>query len=344
MRPPEVFVDIPPAVREQVMGLLHGRWRTATRLIMVVLSAAGLSPTEIAGLLDYHPATVRRHLERFTTEGVAGLPDRPRPGRPARGGPTLTRRIAALLATPGPWTIHRIWQRLGTPAISPRTLWRRTRAIAAWRRPRLTAPGDPDHRRVTAAIRRRIARLPAGSAVYAEDEAHLDLPAHLRATWIRHGTRTQVQTPGINRRCTVYGALDLTRGTWFHLFARRNAAGFIAMLETLLAAHPTAPAIAVICDNDAVHHARKVQRWVGEHQRLRLIHGARYSPHDNPVERIWAALKAHTANTAVTFTERIHQARTFFHTRSADQMLTTAAPWNSPWLPRSYAQNFRQPA
>ncbi|MEU1736106.1 bacterial transcriptional activator domain-containing protein, partial [Streptosporangium sp. NPDC020145] len=34
-------------------------------------------------------------------------------------------------------------------------------------------------------------------------------------------------------------------------------------------------------------------------------YGARYSPHDNPVERIWAALKAFIANTAVTWPARI---------------------------------------
>ena len=92
------------------------------------------------------------------------------------------------------------------------------------------------------------------------------------------------------------------------------------------------------------YHAATVQRWAYDHPRLRLLYGAAYSPHDNPVERIWATLKAHLANTAVTWTERIHQARVFFRRRTPEQMLATAAPWTSPWLPRSYAQNFREPA
>jgi hypothetical protein len=29
-----------------------------------------------------------------------------------------------------------------------------------------------------------------------------------------------------------------------------------------------------------------------------------------------------------------------FRTRSPDQMLDTAAPWTSPWLPPGYEQNF----
>ena len=344
MRPACVCADVPVGVRAQIMGLLHGRWRTATRLIMVVLSAAGMPAAEIAALLDYHPATVRRWLHRFSVAGIAGLPDRPRPGRPRLGGATLTARITALLATPGPWTVRRLWHRLGRPAISLRTLWRRTRTVAGWRRPRLVTKGDPRHDQVCAGIRRRITRLPAGSVVLAEDETHLDLLPTVRATWTLRGHRHQVMTPGSNRRATIFGALDVTSGAWFYLWARRRAASLTATLEMLLAAYPTAPVVAVICDNDGIHHAGRVQRWTAAHPRLRLVYGAAYSPHDNPVERVWAALKTDLANTALTWTERIHQARVFFRQRAPDQTLTTAAPWSSPWLPKSYAQNFCQPA
>jgi transposase len=342
MRPVCVTAEVPASIRTQIINLLHGPWRTATRLIMVLLCADGMSPAEIADLLDYHPGTVRRWIHRFHAEGLRGLPDRPRCGRPRRGGASLLRRIAALLNTPGPWTIRRIHQHLGHPKISLRTLWRRTRTLARWRRPRQVAKHDPDHDRIVATIRRRLAHLRPGSVVVAEDETHIDLLPGVRATWTLHGRRHQVMTPGKNRRYTLFGALDLATGAWFHLFTRRSAAGFIAVLEMLLAAYPTAPVVAVICDNDGIHHAKRVQRWVVGHPRLRLIYGARYSPHDNPVERIWAALKACLANSAVTWTERIHQTRVFFRQRAPDQMLSTAASWSSPWLPNSYVQKFRQ--
>jgi transposase len=344
MRPVSVIAEVPADTRTQIINQLHGPWRVATRLIMVLLCADGMSPAEIADLLDYHPGTVRRWIHRFHAESLPGLPDRPRSGRPCLGGASLTRRIVALLNTPGPWTIRRLWQRLGRPNISLRTLWRRTRQLARWRRPRLVAKQDPDRNRIVATIRRRIAHLRPGSVVIAEDETHLDLLPTVRATWTLLGRRHQVMTPGKNRRCTLFGALDLGTGAWFHLFARRSAAGFIAVLDMLLAAYPTAPTIAVICDNDNIHHAKKVQRWVAAHPRLRLIYGARYSPHDNPVERIWGALKAYLANTAVTWPERIHQTRVFFRQRAPDQNLATAAPSSSPWLPKSYVQKFCQPA
>jgi hypothetical protein len=88
-------------------------------------------------------------------------------------------------------------------------VWRRTRQVARWRRPRLVAKGDPDHNAICARIRCRIARLPAGSVVLAEDEAHLDLLPQVRATWTLRGSRRQVMTPGKNRRATIFGALDV---------------------------------------------------------------------------------------------------------------------------------------
>ena len=108
----------------------------------------------------------------------------------------------------------------------------------------------------------------------------------------------------------------------------------------MLRAFARAPVIVVICDNDSIHHAGKVTAYLKEYPRLELLYGARYSPHDNPAERIWAALKNYVANTAVSWPGRLRQIHSFFHNRSPDQMLATAAPWTSPWLPPGYEQNF----
>jgi len=112
-----------------------------------------------------------------------------------------------------------------------------------------------------------------------------------------------------------------------------------------LAAYPTAPLVVVICDNVIIHRSKQVQRWLAAHPRLLVLHGARYSPHDNPVERIWGALKAWLANTpTLTIQGRVRQVHAFFRDRTDAQMLVTAAPHSSPWLPEGYVQNFRQAA
>jgi transposase len=83
---------------------------------------------------------------------------------------------------------------------------------------------------------------------------------------------------------------------------------FCYFLELLLDAYPDALIVAVISDNGTTHNSGITQKWLTEHPRLMLIPGAKYSPQDNPVERVWAALKHHIANTApATMADRIRQ-------------------------------------
>jgi len=104
LRPPTVFANASARERAQLCQLLRGRWRPALRAVMVLLSLHGLSPAQIAALVDVDPATVRRWIGRFNADGVTGLADWPRCGRPRLGGRRLTARIEALLRRPGPWT------------------------------------------------------------------------------------------------------------------------------------------------------------------------------------------------------------------------------------------------
>ena len=202
------------------------------------------------------------------------------------------------------------------------------------RRPRLTARGDPDHDHVAAQIVARLIELPRRAVVLAEDETHLNPLPHVRASWTLRTARPQIPTPGTNRQVTVFGAIEVSTGRWVYRLGRRCAADFIALLDQVLRAFPRAPVIAVICDNDSIHHARKVTAYLEEHPRLELLYGARYSPHDNPAERIWAALKNYVANTAVTWPGRLRQIHSFFrapltrpdagHRRALDQPLAAA--------------------
>ena len=96
MRPAHVYASMSEQQHTELITALHGPWRNATRIMMVVLSAAGWSASEIADLLHYDPKTVRTWIARHQHEGLAGLPDRPglpgrpripgRPGVPGRAG------------------------------------------------------------------------------------------------------------------------------------------------------------------------------------------------------------------------------------------------------------------
>ncbi len=348
MRPPSVYAkpSCPAGCPCDLLGLLHGPHRVGLRLVMILLSQHGLPAATIAALLGCDPATVRRWVHRYDAHGASGLADRPRAGRPRLGSPRLGERIRRLLARPTAWTVGRLWSQLGRPQLSQRTLRRRVREVAAWRRPRLVAKGDPDRDQVLAGLHQQLSDLPAGAVVLAEDETHVNLLPWVRSTWVVRGTRQQVMTPGKNRRRTIFGAVDLASGRFCYQVARKAvSASFTAFLAQLLAAYPAAPVVAVICDNVIIHHSKIVQRWLAAHPRAVVLHGARYSPHDNPVERIWAALKAWLANSpTLTIQGRVRQVHAFFRARSPAQLLATAAPSSSPWLPEGYVQNFRQAA
>jgi hypothetical protein len=70
-------------------------------------------------------------------------------------------------------------------------------------------PGD---RLVASADQARLLDLPRQSVVLAEDETHLNLLPHVRASWTLRAMRPQVLTPGTNRKVTVLGALEVSTG------------------------------------------------------------------------------------------------------------------------------------
>jgi hypothetical protein len=73
--------------------------------------------------------------------------------------------------------------------------------------------------------------------------------------------------------------------------------------------------------------------------------GPATAPTTTRVERIWAALKAWLADSpTLTIQGRVRQVHALFRQRTAAQLLATAAPHSSPWLPEGYMQNFRQAA
>lgn len=83
---------------------------------MVWYSSQGLLAPAVAERLNVHPETVRDWLKRFNVNGLEGLMDKPRAGRPATYTPEeVGEIIAAALTNPqvlglpfGSWTLDRL--------------------------------------------------------------------------------------------------------------------------------------------------------------------------------------------------------------------------------------------
>ncbi len=91
-----VFVRSVTAAEQKELSQLirHDRdARIVRRAQMIRLSADGMTPPQIAAMWDVNDQTVRRTIQRFEAEGIVGLRDKPRKGRP----PKKTDHYVALL-------------------------------------------------------------------------------------------------------------------------------------------------------------------------------------------------------------------------------------------------------
>jgi transposase len=282
--------------------------RVSERIRMVLLSDRRYNVPQIATIFECSEATVRGWLDRFNAEGVAGLTDRPRPGRPrkadAAAHATIRQQMEQAPAAAGYvfgcWTVvtlcAHLAQRLGVQ-LSPATVRKVLLALDyRWRRPQLSLPHDPQVAAKMWTLCARLVRAPAEAVLVCEDECDLHLLPVLRAMWMRRGHQVRVPTPGTNRKRAIFGALEWTTGHWLYTVCeRKRAVEFIAFLEQLLASYPDRPILLVV-DNASIHTAKAVRVWLTDHPRLELLWLPTYSGHrQNPVEKVWWRLKGQVA-------------------------------------------------
>lgn len=282
--------------------------RVSERIRMVLLSDRRYSVPQIATIFECSEATVRGWLARFNAEGLTGLADRPRAGRPRKAAAAARETIrqqmeqspAAAGYAFGFWTVatlcHHLTHRLGV-ALSHAVVRQVLRALDyRWRRPQLALPEDPQAAAKMWALCARVVRAPAEAVILCGDECDLHLLPALRAMWMRRGHQVRVPTPGTNRKRAIFGALEWATGQWLYVICeRKRAAEFIAFLEQVLASYPGRPILLVV-DNASIHTAKAVAAWLAEHPRLELLWLTAYSGHrHNPVGKVWWRLKGHVA-------------------------------------------------
>ena len=100
-------IDLAPATRATLVHWVRSPSRPAgqvRRAQMVLLAAEGLPLRRIAQQVGVDRNTVRDWLDRFRAHGVAGLQDRPRPGRPRAFPPAVALHLVRLACDlPGRW-------------------------------------------------------------------------------------------------------------------------------------------------------------------------------------------------------------------------------------------------
>jgi transposase len=299
---------------------------------MVLLSDRGLSVQEIAKIYDCGCDVVRIWLHRYEREGIAGLEDEPRSGRPPKD--PLARHIVDAQASQSPqcsghvqtcWTVALLTVFMAVRFrldLACSTVRRYLKAMDwRWGRPRLAPASilrrkrDPETEEKLAAIMHAAETVAQGVGhLIFLDECDLHLLPVVRAMWMK-GPRVRVPTPGTNAKRAFFGALDAVSGA-FHWAEhdRKLAVHFVEFLEQLAATYPNGP-IFLTLDNVITHDAKIVRAWLKANPRVRILWLPKYAAHDaNPVERIWGLMKDKVAANRLSgnINELTNTARRFF--------------------------------
>lgn len=283
--------------REQLEGMASSRSLPAglvNRVRLILMSAAGKTNRAISRQLDLSEATVEQWRRRFLSQGVSGLHDELRPGRPRsiddEGVAQLVRKTRETRPKDGtPWsvrriaretrlaksTVHRVWQAFGLEPHRQRHFKlsndpffvEKVRDIVGLylHPPENAVVLGVDEKSQIQALERTQPMLPMGLG-YVEGVTH---------DYRRHGTTT------------LFAALDTATGRVLSRCRRRHRhQEYLDFLRQIEANVPTKLDVHIIVDNYATHKHPRVKRWLAARPRFHVHFTPTYASWLNQVE-IW---------------------------------------------------------
>ena len=302
--------------------------RAARRANAIVLLDSGWSCAEVAGALLIDDDTVRSWHGLYAEHGLTGLVVMGHQGSKSH----LSREAeAALVAWVG--------------SILPRN----TRIIGAWiakehgvayshagliallhrlklvyRKPDLvSAKLDPARQEAFIAdYERLLTGLGSDEAVVFADAVHPTHQARAVGCWAPAEEKIAIAPASGRDRLNIHGAVNLETGqTQMLEVASADARSTIQLLAAILSAYPSKRLIHVFLDNARYHHARLVRQWLArDGARIALHFVPAYSPHLNPIERLWGVMHRNvTHNTCYDSFRKFKRKTLTFLTREVPQ-------------------------
>jgi transposase len=309
----------------------------------IVLAAAdGLTTTAAAERLGVAVGTARKWRARFLADGVDGLLDEPRPGRPRTVGDERVERVIVrtLESTPKGathWSTRAMAAEMGMSQSAVSRIWRafglQPHRQDSWKLSKdplfvdkvkdvVGLYLDPPERAVVLCVDEK-------SQIQALDRTAPTFPmlpgTPARAThdYERHGTSS------------LYAALDIASGRVIgSLHARHRAIEFKKFLAKIDREVPDDLAIHVVMDNVSTHKTPAVKRWLLAHPRFHVRFTPTSSSWLNLVERWFSELTCKKLRRGVHRSARALNAdirswidtwndnpRPYVWTKTADQIL-----------------------
>lgn len=241
----------------------------------VLLMAEGVAGTEIAGRTGYTPVQISRIRARFAEEGVAGLADRARSGRPVQLTDAKRARILALTLKAPPkglsqWSTREMAARVDVSATTVHRLWR-AHALQPHRTQTFKFTTDPAAEAKIHDVVGLYLAPPTNAVVLSVDEKtqiqalertqpmlplRPHLPARQTHDYQRHGLTS------------LYAALEVGSGrVTGECSARHTGADFLRFLKRLHRCY-RARELHVILDNSSTHSTPAIMAWLVQHPRV----------------------------------------------------------------------------
>lgn len=282
--------------------------RMVERAKLVLGCLAGRRNDEMAAEFGIQAATVGTWRKRFASEGLAGLRDRPRPGKPpVYLAPELRQRILKQLEAPPPaglsgWDGGTLAQVLG---VSDDAVWRvlRKEGIQLRRHRSWCVSTDPEFTAKAADVIGLYLSPPQNALVLSVDEkpsiqalerktgyvctSSGKIVRGLKSTYKRHGT--------INLFAALNVATGEIKSKTTHTKKRPD---FQAFMEGLIADIPNDQQIHVILDNYCTH--KKNHDWLAKHPNVHFHFTPTSASWLNQVE-IWFGIFARKALAGASF-------------------------------------------
>jgi transposase len=238
----------------------------------VLLMSDNLSNVEIARRTGYTPVQISRIRRRFAEEGIGGLTDRPRSGRPPVMTEAHSARVVALALKAPPkglshWSTRELAHRVG---LSHTTVHRIIQAhdLKPHRLQTFKFTTDPDAEQRIRDVVGLYLKPPTNAVVLSVDEKtqiqalertqpllpmRPNLPARQTHDYRRHGLTS------------LYAALEVASGNVIgECSPRHTAADFLRFLKLLYRRY-RGRELHVILDNSSTHSTPEVRAWLAAH-------------------------------------------------------------------------------
>jgi len=238
----------------------------------VLLMAGEVSGVEVARLTGYTPIQISRIRRRYAEQGLAGLMDRPRSGRPPQLTEAKRARIVALTLKAPPkglthWSTRELGERVGVSHATVHRIWQ-AHALQPHRVETFKFTSDP---RAEAKIHDVVGLYlnpPTNAVVLSLDEKtqiqalertqpllplRSNLPARQTHDYRRHGLTS------------LYAALEVASGKVLgECSERHTGADFLRFLKSLHRRYRGCE-LHVILDNSSTHSTPEVRDWLEKH-------------------------------------------------------------------------------